>query len=93
MSDEAPDSWRGEFDTLGMEGVHRAIKAGRWPEAKIAAAKQWMQQEDIRRWQQQAPGGTLVSRDTLRKWAKYAVTAIAVLFAAARLFRMLRHGA
>jgi hypothetical protein len=86
------ESWTSEFKTLGVEGVRREILLGRWPQRKIAAAKQWLQLEDVRQWQQRSPVSRERSPLRLKQWAQYIAIAFAVLYAAARLFRMMRQG-
>lgn len=85
-------SWRSEFKTLGAEGVRREIALGRWPKEKLSVARQWLQLEDIHKWQHQAPASPPRSSKSLRVWAQYVGIAFAVLYAAARLFRLMRHG-
>ena len=90
MADETSRS--SEFEALGRDGVRAAVKSGCWPKEKAAAAKYWLQLEDVKRWHETSPSGQPSSRDRFRSWGKYLVTAIALLFAAMRLFRLMRHG-
>jgi hypothetical protein len=89
--EEKSGSLTSQFKGLGIEGVRREISLGRWPQPKIAAAKQWLQLEDVRRWQQ-SPVGRERSPLRLKQWAQYIAIAFVVLYAAARLFRMMRQG-
>jgi hypothetical protein len=93
MGEELQESWRNEFKALGSEGVRREIMLARWPQDKLSAARHWVQLEEVTQWQRQAP--TLrqgASSNWLRTSARYVFPAIAALYAAARLIRLMRHG-
>jgi len=92
MSEKSYESWRSEFKELGPEGVRREILRRRWAPDKLSYARHWIQLEDIRQWQQQSPAKLQGSSPDFRKWAKYLFAAFLALLAAARIFRMMRHG-
>jgi hypothetical protein len=92
MSEKRHESWRSEFRELGPEGVRREILQRRWVPDKLSAARHWLQFEDIRKWQLHTPAKLQGSSRDFRRWAKYLFAAVLMLFAVARLFRMMRHG-
>jgi hypothetical protein len=92
MSDEQEQkTWSSEFKTLGAVEVRRQVAARHWPKEKLAAARYWLQLEDVRAWQPPASTGTRQAWD-FRKWAKYLVAAFFLLVATLRLMRLMRHG-
>jgi len=59
---------------------------------KLAAARQWVEREDTKKWQAaRGPGdGPPIRRN--RKWMGYVIGAAGIAFAAVRAFRFLKHG-
>ena len=92
MSEEPTHSWSDEFRTLGLEAVRREIAVGRWPQDKLSAAKRWLQLQDIRQWQKRTPVTAARTSGWFRASARYLFGAFALLYAAAKLFRILRFG-
>ena len=93
MSDKPPpEGWSSEFRQLGAAKVRHEIASGHWPKDKAAAARQWIQLEDVRSWQKRAPQAEGRSRYRYRAWARYVVGTFSLLYALARLFRVMRFG-
>jgi hypothetical protein len=92
MADDKRASWLTEFKAAGVEKVRSELLLRRWPRDKMAAAREWVEREDNKRWQaQRGPGeGAPVKRN--RKWMGYVVGAAGLAFAAVRAFRFMRHG-
>jgi hypothetical protein len=92
MADVKREKWLAEFKAAGVEKVRSELALRRWPKDKLAAAREWTEREDAKKWQAvRGPGeGVPVKRN--RRWMLYIVFAIGLGFAAVRAFRMLRYG-
>lgn len=87
-----PEDWSSEFRALGTAKVLHELAQGRWPRDKLAAARQWIQLEDVRSWQKRAPAHPAGWSSRFRDWARYFFSGIALLYTLARLFRIMRFG-
>jgi hypothetical protein len=58
----------------------------------LSFARHWLQLEDVRLWQERQPTKPRSSSNRLKAWTPYFVGAVLVLFAALRLFRLMRQG-
>jgi len=92
MADAKQEKWLEEFRAGGLEKVRGELVLRRWPKDKLAAARQWVEREDTKKWQAaRGPGdGPPIRRN--RKWMGYVIGAAGIAFAAVRAFRFLKHG-
>ena len=65
---------------------------GGWTKEKRAAARNWLEREDAKRWQAQRGPGEGAPVIKKRRWMVYFLGAIGIAFLAVRAFRMLRSG-
>ena len=85
------DRFLTEFRALGSERVRNELLLRRWPPEKIAAAREWLEREDTRAWQLRRGEGPVKARaEWKKKWLGYGIFAVGLLFAAVRLFRVLK---
>jgi hypothetical protein len=80
-----------EFRGLGSERVRSELLLRRWPPEKISAAREWLEREDTRAWQlRRGDTPAAVRAEWKKKAIGYAIFAVGLLFAAVRLFRVLK---
>jgi len=92
MSDPATERYRAEFTALGAERVRNELMLRRWPQHKLAAARDWLERADVESWVATRKDEPPAKRSIGRKaWVVYAITGFGMLFAAVRLLRMMGH--
>jgi hypothetical protein len=94
MAQDHPETdYRPDFVRLGVEQVRADVLHRRYEPEKLAAARQWLECEDARRW---LAGRSDVPRrprpEWLKRWAGYIAAAIGLAYDTARLVRILRYG-
>jgi hypothetical protein len=90
--DTSADKYREEFKDLGVARVRNELVLRRWHKDKLAAARHWVERQDVSDWvstHRDAPAKPRASSS--KKWIGYAVAAVGLIFAAERFLRMMGH--
>ena len=89
MNDQREQRWLSEFSELGTEKVRNGLTLGRWDKEKRAAARQWLEQRDVRSFQAKHSGDTSPNTFIMKlkgaKWWAYAAGGILGAMVLARL--------
>ena len=70
--------WSAEFGDLGIERVRSQLVVGRWPQDKRVYAREWVERQDVRAWQERKPadakpaGGLAGLRSYKKVWGVIA---------------------
>jgi len=83
--------WNREFQELGAKQVRADLTLRRWDKDKSAAAKQWLEREDLARWVEEHPPDSSSGTFFLNlRGAKWWGIATGVILGAWAVFRMLK---
>jgi hypothetical protein len=81
------EAWAAEFQSLGADRIRSEVVLGRWPKEKRSFAREWLERQDVRDWQERKPGAGLAGLRSYRRiWGIIA----GLIFGGFALVRVLR---
>jgi hypothetical protein len=91
LEEKERQRWATEFKELGLDRVRSQLMGTRWAQDKRVYARQWVERQDVRAWQDKKPAGASPKRGLagLRSYKKLWGAIAGIMFGGYALIRVI----